>query len=261
MKKDIVVITGAASGIGRALCHEYGKRGEAVLGVDINGKALEQLKSELYTCKGSFEFIVADLSSTQSRQDLLLEILQNKKYRIQTWIHSAGISGIQYFLKQDQETFLKVVELNLNAVVDITRKLLPEMEKNGRGQVVILSSMAGMAAAAKMTAYCASKHALIGFARSLQAELAMQKSSIHLMLVLPGFVNTPIVQLGKADGLPEWMERFLPPPEDIAKSILKGLQNKKQEIHPTLNGLVIKWMDRLAPRPLYYKVQKLLIKK
>jgi short-subunit dehydrogenase len=111
-----------------------------------------------------------------------------------------------------------------------------------------MASVAGHVPAPFMTAYVASKHAVVGFSRSLRAELGLLKSPVRCAMASPGFVDTPIIEKGAHAGFPQWLSWLLSKPENCALEILDDLASGKDEIEPTVNGRAMSAAFKLLPK-------------
>jgi len=242
-----VVVTGGATGIGRALVRRFLDAGADVLAFDRDGGQLERLVEEcsrydlpLQTFKG--DVTVAD--------DLDAAIAATKKIgrRIDLWINNAGISIVGAFRETKETDFDRVMDVNLTAVIQATRKVLHVMEEAGHGTIVNMASVAGHLAPPLMTAYSAAKHGVVGFTRSLSAELELRDSPVRVVLVSPGFVDTGIIMKGSKGGFPEWLSWMLSKPEQVADEIFAGIKSGSREIFPTWNGRMMLGMSKALPR-------------
>lgn len=228
--KDVIVITGGDSGIGAELVRHYQSEG-----AKSNTQVLSlDLKSGFDVCD-------------QSQVEKEIARLESEKIRIKLWINSAGISGLGSFQKLERQQFDRVLAVNLHAPINITRSLITHMERNGFGHIVNIASVAGLVSAPMMSAYSASKAGLIAFHRSLARELKMKSSPVQMLLVCPGFVKTEMIQLGQEKGFPQWLSPLLSDAKTVAEDIAKAVKNKKSELTPTLNGKLIKGLDKVIP--------------
>jgi len=254
-----VVITGAASGIGKALTEQFSRNGVHVYALDLDKKKLEELLKWSDQNDFSVEPICLDVTSTAEIQSFI-EKIEAKKIRIDTWVNGAAISGIGEFQSLTAEQFDRVMDVNLHSVVKSTRLALKHMHKNGFGWIINMASVAGFVPAPMMSAYNLTKHAIVGFTRSLQLEMRLTGSPVKMMLVSPGFVETEIINKGAAMGFPSWLSPILAKPETVATDIISALRSGKQEITPTINGKVMMGMNRLFPKLLSRNSKVLLSK-
>ena len=238
----VVAVTGAANGIGRCLSLRLAKEGAILWALDRDEKALFQLKSD--TKKYNFTLHPKKLDVTDAEAvTAVMKQIRKESGTLDMWINNAGAPGLGSFLMQPPKEFAQNVSLNLETVVHASREALKIMENQGAGTLVNIASVAGHLAAPYMAAYCTTKHAVVGFTRSVREELRLQDSPVNLILVSPGFVDTAMISRGKRMGFPDWLKWALSTPEKVADEILNGIQKGQEEIFPTQNG---KWMLRAA---------------
>ncbi len=238
-----VVITGAAGGIGRALGEKLLEAGAEVWAVDLDEIGLVAWEREARKLGQKVHPVVGDVS-----EETTLERALREASPVDVWINNAGVSGLGEFKKLTGEQFDRVIEINLQAVVKGTRLALKDMESRGKGRIVNVASVAGHLAPPFMSAYVATKHAVVGFTRALREELRLSGSSVKLSLVSPGFVNTSILAKGQTLGFPKWLEWALVSPNTVAREILAALARGEAEVFPTWNGRLMLRMYRLFPR-------------
>jgi short-subunit dehydrogenase len=243
MAKKIALITGAGSGIGNALCEELLSKGWKIYGVDKVTDGLIRLQEQygLDLCVRE-----GDVRDSSFIAEIIREV-ESTKNTFDFWINCAGVSGIGEFLQLSKEDFDKTLEINLLSVVDLTRMALKHMGKRGKGTICNISSVAGFVSAPLMSAYCLTKHALVGFSRSLQAELEMSGSPLKILLVCPGFVDTSILEKGKSVGFPKWLSPILSKPKSVAQDIVAAFESGQKEVVPTLNGKIMLQANKWAP--------------
>lgn len=235
-----VWITGAASGLGRALAEEFLRRGARVLAIDRDARALELLKSS-----GPFETLVADVGAGADFVDALRGAVREHG-RPAVFVNNAGIARVGGFLDTDPETFAAVLRVNLDGVIAGTRFALAEMEQAGGGLVINMASMAGHLPAPFMASYAASKFAVVGFTRALREELRLSGSLARVCLVCPGFVDTPIMSQPGAP-FPPSLRWLVARPEPTARAIVRAALAGRAEIYPDFGARLMLWTQRLAP--------------
>ena len=253
----VAVVTGAASGIGRAVSEDLLGQGYLVWAIDTNAKALTEFEQS-HGPKG-VTVRVADVCDCDRLCQLAQEVME-KYSTLDVWINNAGISKIQDFTKQSASEWASVVQVNLMGVVNGTRAALSVMEPKGKGVIVNIASVAGHVAAPFMSAYSASKHAVVGFTRALQIELEMRQVQVRLVMISPGFVNTPIISRGTKSGFPEWLSGLLADPKDVAQSVVKAIDSKDREVMPTLNGKLVMAAFKVFPKTTMRSSKILLTK-
>lgn len=178
MKK--VLITGAGRGIGAAIAREL-KDYQLTL-VSRTQSEIEELAQELNATA-----IVADISRPETLPDIEVDIL----------INNAGIASSAPLHKLTLEEWNRILQVNVTGTMLCTQLYLPHMLKQGWGRVINIASVAGLTGARYITAYAASKHAVIGFTRALADEVAARGVTVNA--ICPGFVDTPMVQQSLAN--------------------------------------------------------------
>lgn len=239
-------LTGAGSGIGRALARELWRAGYRLAALDRDRAALVSLAEEALADGSAIDVAVADVSDRAAFL-AALDGLYAKAGPPRLFFNNAGIARVGGFLESGLDGFEKVLAVNLDGVVSGTHWALARMEKEGSGTIVNMSSTAGHVPAAFMASYCASKAAVIGFTRALQAELGMAKSSVTVCLVSPGFVDTPIMRQEKAP-FPRFLGWLVQSPQQAARAVLAGVLKDNPEIVPDWGGWLMQKSYRLAPR-------------
>ena len=185
-----VIITGAASGVGKELTKQMIEKGANVAALDINEDNLNLLKNELNTKK--LRTYVVDMGSSDSIRNFSEEY--RKEFDVDIIINNAGI--IQPFVKVDgleDSTIEKVMNINFFGPVNLIRCLMHDLTKDRKQQYIVnVSSMGGFFPFPGQTIYGASKAALKLFTEGLYAEL--EKTNVKVMIVLPGAMNTNITK-------------------------------------------------------------------
>ena len=229
------VVTGAASGIGLEMVRALIECRAVVWALDLDKEALQTLATEATQGGHDVHTVVVDVTNHERVVEVVAEIVK-KSRKIDVWINNAGVQKIGPFVTQEPQIFSKIMRINFDAVVDITRLMLQQMDHQGDGVILNMASVAGHVPAPFMTSYVASKHAVIGFSRALRAELVLMKSPVRCAIASPGFVNTGIIERGQESGFPEWLSWLLANPRDCAREILAELADGNDEIEPTLGG-------------------------
>ncbi|MDX8237966.1 SDR family NAD(P)-dependent oxidoreductase [Acinetobacter pittii] len=179
MEKEYVLITGSASGIGRACCDYFQKLDFNVIGIDL------KKTSEVFQ---SFELDITNEVAVQK----VFEHLESRNISFTKIIHAAGIEFTQDLHLTTSEDWLKTINVNLNGCFYVAKASINHFLKNRyKGSFVAISSDAGVKGASKYGAYCASKHGIIGLIKCLALEYG--KYNIRANAVCPGFVETPMM--------------------------------------------------------------------
>ncbi len=189
----VILITGAAMGLGQATAMEAAKQGAKLSLVDYNDEALQQAKQELLGKYPDTEVltVVADVSDEAAVKRYVDETV-NKFGRIDGFYNNAGIEGTQALMTNyDVETFKKVIDINLMGVYYGLRYVIPVMQKQQYGRIVNASSVGGIRGVLNQSPYVASKHAVAGMTKNAALEFA--QDGIVTNAISPGAILTPMV--------------------------------------------------------------------
>ena len=243
----IWVITGAGAGIGLEMArHVLAARG-VVWALDRSADALLALSAEAERSGWDVFTRIVDVTDQAAMCTVIAEVLQVSK-RLNVWINNAGIQRVGSFTSMPEDEFDWVMRVNMTSVINLTRVLIKTMENQGGGVILNMASVAGHVPAPYMSAYVASKHAVVGFTRAVQAELELQDSLIRVAYASPGFVETAIVRRGHDEGFPEWLSWMLADAKRCAREILTDLAGGRTEIQPTLNGAMMTAAYKILPK-------------
>jgi 2-hydroxycyclohexanecarboxyl-CoA dehydrogenase len=219
LQDKTVVMTGGASGIGRATVLMLATEGARVLLCDINEAGAEET---IKMSRGAVDFVKLDLTDGGSVDDCARQVLQRAAAKIDILVNAAGWDRTQPFIEADQAFIDKVLAINLLGPLRLTRALFAAMIQGGGGKIVFVASDAGRVGSLGETPYAAAKGGIIGFTKSLAREGARHKITVNC--VCPGPTDTPLFHAN-----PERMRdallraipfRRLATPDDIAGAIL-----------------------------------------
>lgn len=186
MQDKVVLVTGASSGIGRAAALLFAKNGATVIAVGRNEGELISLSNELKKGKGVIKPQLADLTE-QSQLDRIVNDTKDKFGKIDCLVNSAGVIMMGSIETTTLDDWDKLMQINLRSVFQLTQMCVPHLAKT-KGNIVNVSSVAGMRAFPNVLAYCVSKAALDQFTRCTALELAPQ--GIRVNAISPGVVVT-----------------------------------------------------------------------
>lgn len=230
-----VVVTGAASGIGKATALRVAREGGTVVATDRSGDLLEALAAENPELK--FITVSGDITAGET----VRQVLEAARGRIDALANVAGImDSFQPVHELDDETWERVFDVNVTSLMRLMRAAVPLMLEAGYGSVVNVTSEAGLRGSAAGAAYTVSKHAVIGLTRS--SAVMYGRKGIRVNAVAPGGTRTNIhaefkTQLG-AEVLGPYMQANVPPiaePEEVAAGITFLLSRDGTNI----NGVVL----------------------
>ena len=252
LRGAVAVVTGAGSGIGRALAQELALAGAQLALADINGAALEQTLAQLRsTSARTYEVDVADPSAIDQ---FALQVRQDFG-RVSLLINNAGVALYGTFAEISLADMEWLFRINFWGVVHGCKSFLPMLQQEQDAHIVNLSSVFGLFGPPGQAAYAASKFAVRGFTEVLRQEL--KATNIRISCVHPAGIKTAIADNGKIGegAIPQnaamARERFkkLAPtsPSDAARTILKGILRNQPRILIGADAYRIDIMQRLAP--------------
>ncbi len=258
---SIAVITGAASGIGRALAVRLAEEkiaGIAVSDIDENG--LNETREEIEKLNVSVSAHIIDVSKLEEVERLKAEVLE-KHGRVTHLINNAGVGLFGTFEQISLEDFEWLMSINFWGVVYGCKVFLPVLKQQDKAHIVNLSSVFGFIAPPEQTAYCASKFAVRGFTESLRHELA--DSNIVVSSVHPGGIKTNIARnsrLGKdtPEAYKKQGAKFFDSvaktsPERAAETIVRGIKKENTRILIGKDAHAINYIHRIFPKT-YLKI-------
>jgi len=220
LKDQVAIVTGAARGIGRAVCLALADEGAAVVGVDLLAEPLEET-ARLVAARG-VQVMTATVNITQKDAvEKLRDDVLTKFGRIDILVNNAGITRDTLLLGMSDEQWDAVIQVNLRGVFICTRAMAEVMLRARSGRIVNLASVSGVMGNAGQANYAASKAGVIGFTKSVAKELA--KRNVLCNAVAPGFIATDMT-----DVLPEKVKETVRPlipmqrfgkPEEVASVV------------------------------------------
>jgi 2-hydroxycyclohexanecarboxyl-CoA dehydrogenase len=216
LEGKVAVITGAASGIGKAAAINLAKKGAKVIILDIDRQGGAALAGEVT----NMEYVYVDLASLSSIQECAGHILTQHEC-VDIIVNTAGWDRIQPFVENTPEFMDKVLAINLTGPLRLTREILPSMIKANYGKIVNVASDAGRVGSMGETVYAAAKGGLIAFTKSLAREVARYR--INVNCVCPGPTDTPLFH-AQPEKLKDALIRAIPfrrlaAPEETADAI------------------------------------------
>jgi hypothetical protein len=224
------LITGGSSGIGKAIAWECASRGMNVLLVALPGRDLHQTAGQLrneYPVK--VETLEIDLTSLSAPQDVYNWCMENN-YQVNVLVNNAGVAGTAKFEESPVSYSDERIQLNIRAVVLLTRLFIPSMKKLPKAYILNVSSLSAFYSIPYKSIYSASKAFVLMFSRAIKEEL--RETSIKISVLCPNGVRTNSGTHARIEshGLKGKLTRV--PVEKVAKSAIKGLLNGKMVIIP-----------------------------
>lgn len=226
-------ITGASSGIGKALALGWAKQGAKLILSGRDRQRLDEVAAEVGNARGGatlvLPFEVTDEAAMSSAVARALEWSGG----IDVLVNNAGISQRSQAVNTSMQVYRDIVEIDLMAPIALTQAVLPHLVERGSGKLVFMSSIAGKVGVPLRTAYCAAKHGLVGYADALRAELSVKGVDVHV--ITPGSVATNVSRNAlNAEGTPRGVsDRAIEngiPADEVAATILREMAAGTREI-------------------------------
>jgi all-trans-retinol dehydrogenase (NAD+) len=246
-----VVITGGAHGIGRQIAVKMARLGGRIVVYDVAVEALQAIVDEIVAAGGEAYGYVCDVSNRREVYRIADEV-KARVGPVDILVNNAGIISGRRLLEIPDERIEAVFGVNVLALYWVTKAFLLEMIERNSGHIITMASAAGLLGVDRQTDYAASKHAAIGFAESLRAELKRAgRTGIKTTIVEPFYVDTGMVK-----GVESRFPRLLPilEQEEVAARVVRAVMKNQQEVRipsmlklvPVLRILPVSLFDRLA---------------
>ncbi|WP_340077830.1 SDR family oxidoreductase [Leptobacterium sp. I13] len=248
MKNKVVVITGAASGIGAEFVKQYAKRGAHVALLDRDASGLAKLSEQLQDSNIPHLTVTVDITDKEQVAQAFSKVIEKFK-TIDVLVNNAGISHISRFEDTPVAIIEKVMAVNFYGAVYCTHEAINHLIKS-KGQIITLSSVAGFSPLYGRTGYSASKHALHGFFNSLQAEV--REKGVHMLMACPSFVKTNIEdrtlnEEGHPFGKKKSVIGHVMAPEYVVSKILKAADRKKNIVYISKTSKIARLVSFFLP--------------
>ncbi|MEJ2168539.1 MAG: SDR family oxidoreductase [Desulfobacterales bacterium] len=248
MKDKVVVVTGAASGIGAAVCRRFSRDGAKIGLIDRDADGVQAAADKLRSVGVDALGLKCDVVAEAECNTAIREVIRHYG-GIDILVNNAGITQRSAFLETKVSVYRQVMDVNFFGALHCTRAAVDSLIER-RGSIIVIESLAGVTPLLGRTGYCASKHALHGFFTSLRAEL--RDTGLHIMIVCPGFVKTNLQTRaldgdGRVTSHPQSLVGKPASPEKIADAILKGTLRRRKLLILTPVGKLSYLISRFAP--------------
>ena len=244
---QVVVVTGASAGVGRAIARAFGKRGASV-GLLARGQAgLEGAKHDIEEAGGHALVIPTDVADSQQVEAAAAKVEQTFG-PIDVWVNVAMASVFSPFKEMNAEEFKRVTEVTYLGQVYGTMAALKQMLPRDKGHIILIGSALAYRGIPLQSAYCGSKHAIQGFWQSVRTELIHDRSNIKLSMVQLPAVNTTQFSWVK-NRMPDKAQPVPPiyQPEIIANAVTYITDHYRREMYLGLSTIIAIWGNRIAP--------------
>lgn len=245
LQNSRVLITGASSGIGRALAIELTRAGARLV---LNARRQDRLQAvadQAQAAGGQVALAVGDVTHADDR-GAALAAAERHFGGLDILINNAGVSAWGRFDQAGPERLRQIMEVNFFALAEMTRAALPLLARGRDPLVVNIASILGHRGIPLQSEYCASKFAVRGFSEALRAELA--KQHVDVLVVSPGSTESELFDhlLEKKGEMP-WTAQPKTSAALVAREIIRAIERGRHEIVPNRRGKLLVWLNRLCP--------------
>jgi short-subunit dehydrogenase len=260
-KDKVVVITGASSGIGKALASEFAGMGAKLV---LAARNDEKLKATAEEAKDKGADVIAVKTDVSNEVDckFLMQSAIDKFEGIDILINNAGISMRAMFEDTDLDVIRQLMDINFWGTVYCTKYALPALLER-KGSLVGVSSIAGYKGLPGRTGYSSSKFAMQGFLETIRIE--NMKKGLHVLIACPGFTssnirNTALNEKGEIQGESPRDEGKMMSAEEVARHIARAIGKRKHRLTLTTQGKLTVWLNKFFPKFLDKQVYKHMAK-
>lgn len=257
MIPQTILITGASSGIGRALARRFARDGSQLVLVARRRERLEALAGELGSSAMAIPPIVEDLTSDAACERIAAKVEQHGA-KIDVLVNNAGVGEYGEFASQSLTAVESMLKLNIASLVELTHRLLPGMLARGSGRIVNIASTAAFQPTPYFAAYGASKAFVMNFSLALWYEL--KDRGVGVTCVCPGPVATEFFDRG---GLEDQKQAFLKTgmtPEEIADATFRAVAVRRTLVIPGWLNRISTFAPRFGPLRFATRVAAMLLK-
>ena len=260
LSEQVIVITGASSGIGHETAIRAAAKGAKVVLVSRSEDVLDKVEQDIKDKGGEAIHVVADVA-VREQMEKVAETAIEKYGRIDTWVNDAGVGIFGRLEEISDEDHRRLFETNFWGVVNGSLIAAKYLKQFGGGAIINLGSVASDVGFPLQAMYAASKHAIKGFTDGLRDELEAEKATISVTLIKPAAIGTPFGNKAKSYLA---QEAQLPPPlydaSEVALAILYACSHRMRDIYVGGGSRVLSAISKVAPRLVDIISEKQLMK-
>jgi NAD(P)-dependent dehydrogenase (short-subunit alcohol dehydrogenase family) len=266
-RDGVAIMTGGASGIGRALAEELGREGAEVVLADLQVEMAEEVAAGIRKEGGRAKAVFLDVTDFEAVNRVIQETVASSG-RLDYLFNNAGIVILGEAHFHGIDDWNKVIDVNLRGVVHGVQAAYPLMRRQGFGHIVNTASIAGLLPVAGEPSYVATKHAVVGLSSALRIEAAL--AGVRVSVLCPGAVETPIASGGKfgkmLQPIPEetrkrlWAELGPIQPAAFAKHALAAIAKNQDIIVLPWRARLLWWLYRICPGIVDFIFRRMFLK-
>jgi short-subunit dehydrogenase len=247
ISEQVVVITGASSGIGRETALIFGKRGAAVGLAARNEPALEDVTSQIKRDGGRALPVVTDVSKW-GEVERLARTAVDEFGRIDTWVNNAGVSEFAPIREMSIKEIDQIIRVDLLGTIFGAKAVMPTMCEQNQGTIINIASGLADRSIPLQSIYCAAKHGVKGFTEALRIELEHDDCGVDVTLIQPSSINTPFFDHARTKMVVS--PKPVPPvyePSAVAEAILYAAEHSVRDVHIGAASKFLSTMQKISP--------------
>jgi short-subunit dehydrogenase len=247
LNDQIVVVTGASSGIGRATALLFAQKGSSIVLAARNREALDAVAAEIERAGGRAHVTAADVAEWEQVQRVATEAV-GRFGRLDTWVNNAAVSAYGTVAQMEVSEIQRIVQVNLMGQIHGMKAALEQMRRQGQGSIINVTSALAERSVPLQAAYCATKHGIKGFSEALRLELEAEGLPINVVLVMPSSINTPLFRHARSKLGVKPMP--IPPiyePRVVAETIVGMAEHPQRQVVVGGSGKSMVVAQRLSP--------------
>jgi NAD(P)-dependent dehydrogenase (short-subunit alcohol dehydrogenase family) len=259
-KDKVAIVTGGASGIGKALGRELLARGAAVVLADINAEALAGVVESMAAAGGGVRGARVDVIDPEAVRALVAETVKEHG-RLDYMFNNAGAAVAAEVRNYERRDWTEIVDLDLYGVINGVAAAYPVMVEQGHGHIVNTASIAGLIPFPGGASYAASKHAVVGLSLTLRTEATAL--GVKVSVACPGLIDTPIWRTNREVGFDQQKALATLPAKlasvrRCAREVLAGVEKNRPIIVVTKTAKFLWYLQRLSPAAmLWYQTRQM----
>ena len=255
--RPLALVTGASSGIGADLARELARDGHDLVLTARNVAAMEKLAAELEAHGAAGVVIAADLSKPGAAE-ALAGAIESRGLTVDVLVNNAGIGAVGRFDQTDQVRIGEMLQVNIVALTELTRLILPGMVARGRGRVMLVASTAGFQPGPGMAVYFATKAYVLSLGEAIAEEL--RGTGVTVTTLCPGPTATNFAKIAGSNELAFFNSaaRHAMSPDTVAHLGYRGLKSGRRVVITGLLNRIVALGGRFAPHPISLPVTKAL---
>lgn len=250
------LITGASSGIGKALANQFAENNYDLVVVAENGSKLSEAAGEF---RNNYKVKVKEITKDLAKEDAPAELynqIRGENIQIDVLVNNAGVGQKEKFHETDIEKDIRIIRLNIEALVRLTKLFLRDMVDRGEGKILNLGSVAGFQPGPLLAVYHSSKAFVNSFSEALNDEL--KDTGVTITVLCPGPTDTEFFDKADMENARILEDGIVMEPEEVAEIGYEALMEEERIIIPGMSNKVLTFTRRLIPKSLQASIHKKL---